>query len=255
MDQELYQEMLDAFHDDHFYYFHTSNKDYSDFIDGMAWVGLMTGVARKLRHYDLAKKGEGYINNILKVGKDARNYAPIKVNDKWQRSDSMPGFYYRMKPQSYAGPFGLAYAVSQGAHIDNPFNIDGTAKMMTSLGLFFGVLVKHVSFLEQHISTMWLAHLHRRKRPAGTMLWMCEENPFFSYIAGKKCDAKYPEPRRYTEGQNVQKKEVQKLHDAKPSTWIFRRDPCKEYKKIGQPLDWTYTRIWQYVGEGLQSLL
>ena len=255
MDQQLYQEMLDAFHDDHFYYYHTSNKEYSDFIDGMAWVGIMTGVAYKLRHMDLAMKGEGYLKNILAVAPDARNYAPIKVNDKWQASNNMPGFYFREKPQSYAGPFGLSYAISQGADIDNPFDVDGVAKTMTSLGLFFGVLVKHLSFLEQHINTIWLAHLHRRKRPAGTMLWMCEENPFYSYIAGKKCDAKYPDPRRYENGRNEETKKVQPLHKCKPSTWIFRRNPCDHYIKEGAPFDWAYTRIWQYVGEGLQSLL
>jgi hypothetical protein len=226
-----------------------------DWIDGLAWSSILCGAALKVGDTEIADLCRGYIRNILIVGKDARNYAPLQVKPDWVASTTMPGFWYVVKPQAFAGPAALTFANNCGAGIETTLDVTLQAKAMVASGFLYGILSKYSVWLRGYIDSMWFAHLMLNKKPASTMLWMTEENPFFAYIAGKKQTAVYPDPRRYTEGVTAAEKSVVPLKDCEPSAWIFRRDPFNRYTRAGIPMQQEYTPIWQLVGDYLQASL
>jgi len=158
-------EVLAAFNPDNFYYYSTDKKEYSNFIDGMAWCGLLLGACLSCGDttaLKIAAMCTEYLRNIMNVGPDARTYAPEQVTDSCTESTSMPSMWYKQKPQSFAGPAGLHFAVSQGAQLDNPFDIMGQAKLFTSMGWLFGYALSWPivgKWLRQHINSVWLAYL------------------------------------------------------------------------------------------------
>lgn len=255
VDSPARPKVLEAFNKDNFYYSHVLPAKFSDFIDGMAWTGILCGAALKVNDIEIADLCRGYIRNILKVGKDARNYAPLQVKEDWVPSTTMPGFWYTVKPQAFAGPAALTFANNCGAGIETDLDVKLQAKMMVAGGFFYGILAKHISALRQHIDSMWFAHLMLNKKPSSTMLWMTEENPLFAYIAGKKQTVTYPDPHRFTEGVTAAEKSIVPLKDCEPSAWIFRRDPFNRYTRAGIPMQQEYTPIWQLVGDYLQDSL
>lgn len=242
------------------YYSHTLPFAYnSGFIDGQAWTSIAWGACLLVGDLELAALFETFNLRLLGVGPDARNYAPAQLSQDWIHSTDLPDYWYLVKPQAFAGPAGIHFAIKCGAKIPDhlmkrvPDPI-GNAKLMVMAGFAFGLLAKY-DFVQQYCNSMWTAHLLLGKKPSSTMMWMCEENPFFSYIAGKKCNVPYPLSTRYTEGTETKEKKIQKLSDCTPSAWVFRRDPFKRYSKLGQPQAQSYTRIWQLVGDYLQSTL
>jgi len=248
--------VLEAFNKENYYYSHTLPFAYSGWIDGMAWVGLLCGACRLVGDTELAEKCEGYLKNLLKVGPDARNYAPMQVDDSWVPSETMEGFWYRKKAQAFAGPAALQFAINCGAKLKTPFNIGFRAWVMRLLNPLFGYLVRWFHWFRQHINSQFIAHLLNGSKPPKSMLWMCEENTFFSYIAGIECQVSYPAVwKRYMEGETVDTDKVQPLRLAKPSAWIFRRWPKDKYE--GQPPYRTesYTPTAMVVGEYLQRHL
>jgi hypothetical protein len=251
------QVVLDAFNEVDGYYNHQKPYGYADYIDGMGHIGVLVGAALMVGDAELAEKGERYLKTLLAVGKDARNYAPLQSKPDWVASTTMPGFYYIQKAQDFAGPAGLNFAVRCGAQTGNPFDIESKAKMLVSLGWLFGYAVKYVSALKQHINSMWLAHLVLCRKPAESMMWMCEENPFYSYIAGKKCSVEHPSLCRFINGDSKTEKQVVPLKNAKPTAWIFRRDPFESYFDADQsgrgPIAYTPTAF--VVADYLQSTL
>lgn len=260
---ELYavrQELLDSFEEENGYYYSSKPYGYSNFIDGMAWVSLLAGASRLVGDTEMELKCVRYVQTIMNVGPDARSYAPMQVTESWVQSTTIDNMWYYPKAQSFAGPAALYFARNQGVNIDGTYDVSdptSTAKLFCSLGFLFGYAVRYLSFLEQHINSMFLAYLLRDKKPASSMLWLCEDNPFFSYIAGQQLATTYPDPRRYIHGETVVRDEVVPLSKRKPSTWIFRLDPRKEYIDMSgdgyQPN--AYTRIWELTAEYLQTVL
>jgi hypothetical protein len=252
--------LLSSINRENFYYSHELPFAYSDWIDGLAWGSLARGAALLKSDFEVADLLFEYTNRIVSIGKDARNFAPIQVKPDWVQSQSIPGLWYNVKPQAFAGPSALNWA-NQCAKkmskpsVTDPFDVKSQAKWMVTGGWLWGMFAKHSEFLRGYIDSMWLAHLMLDKKPASTMLWMCEENQFFSYIAKKKCSVEYPEPHRYTEGVTEMQKTVVPLKDCEPSAWIFRRDPFNKYTRNGVPQPKMYTPIWQVVGDYLQSTL
>ena len=250
--ENVRQEVLAAFGKD-YYFYHRKPYEYEDFIDGMAWVGLLCGAALIAKDTEVVKQCEGYLRNILRVGEDARNYVPVKLNNKYVLS--LTGYYYR-EGQEFAGPAGLHFAVSNGADIDNPYEdkIIGMARARTRWGYPFGWWCKWGKYPRQHINSMFIAYLIQGKRPSSSMKWMTKYNPFFSYIYGKKMTpTAWPEMRRTSRGYNETRKEVVPLHLGKPSSWLFRKDPFSEYVREGEKDQYSYTPIARLTAEYLQE--
>lgn len=251
--------VLQAINPDNFYYSHILPPAYTNWIDGLAWGSLMRGAALLKEDFELASLFYEYTERIMTVGKDARNYAPIKVDEDWLMSSIMPGFWYKRKPQSFAGPVALKWSnrcakLRNKPQVEDPFDIDVKAKLMISTGWLFGSLCRWFEYPRQHINSYWLAYLYFGKKPPKAMLWMAEENPFFSFIAGQKCVVEYPNYCRVSEGYEVVRETVVPISKCEPSAWIFRRDPFREYVRQGS-ITKCYTPIWQVVGDYLQEML
>jgi hypothetical protein len=253
--KEARELVLSAFNPDNYYFSQVLPFGYTNWIDGMAWVGLLCGASYKVGDTELAEKCELYLNRLMHVGPDARNFAPMPVTEEWIKSTKIEGIWFKQKPQSFAGPAGLRFAIDNGAHLNDPFQIKGSARRMVFCGWAFGYLVRWIHWLRQHINSMFLAHLILDKRPASSMMWMCEENQFFSYIARKKCSVEYPPLNRTSSGHTVETDEIVPLAECKPSSWIFRRWPKSRYLREGTPQSSRYTPWWQVVGDYLQSTL
>jgi len=254
--QEARQRVLEAFNDSDYYYNHQIPYGYTNFIDGMAWVGLLCGACHLVNDEKLAEKCEGYLKNLLKVGPDARNYAPMQVSSDWIKSETMEGYWYRKKPQAFAGPAALQFAIYCGAKLDNPFNVKIRAWIMRLLNPAFGYLVRWFHWFRQHIDSQFLAHLINASKPPKSMLWMCETNQFFSYIAGIECEPCYPEVwKRFQNGDTGDVDYVVHLSERKPSAWIFRSWPKGKYTGTPPYEAKSYTPTAQVVGEYLQQHL
>jgi hypothetical protein len=253
--QEVRDQVLSAFNDETYYYSHVLPFGYTNFIDGLACVGLLCGAAYKVGDTEVAQKCERYLNRLLTVGKNARNFAPMPVSDSWIKSKTIPGYWYKEKPQSFAGPVGLRFAIDNGAHLNDPFQIKSKARLMACGGWAFGYLVRWMSWLRQHVNSMFLAYLILGKKPASSMMWLCEENPFFSYIAGEKCSVAYPDMNKVSDGHTEDRDYIVPLEKRKPSAWVFRGWPKSEYIREGVHQGSMYTPTAQLVGDYLQSTL
>jgi hypothetical protein len=248
-------QVIDAFDSATGGYSHVLPKKWSNFIDGLAWVGMCWGACLKKGDNEVAELCERFVKTLLEVGKDARNFAPVQVDTDWVKSTTYPNLWYVAKPQEFAGPAALEFAIQCGAKIKSPFNPMTKARLLVATAGVFGWLCKYIEGLRQHLNSVWMAHLILKKKPASGLLWSAEENPFFSYVAGKKCDVVYPASRRYLVDSETTEKSVVPFQKAKPSAWPFRRDPFKTYVGEGQQEDDSYTPIAQLVGDYLQGTL
>jgi hypothetical protein len=245
--------VLSAF-DEHCCYSNTLPFKHNDFIDGMAWVGLLCGACHKVGDEEIAHKAEVYLKTLLNVGKDARNFAPLKVKDGWKAS-TIDGLYYSEKPQSFAGPAGLTFAIQCGAKINNPFDILGTAKFYAEWSNIYGYILKLPwigGLMRQHVNSVMLGCLISDKKPGKSLKWIYESNPFYAYIAKQKMDVEYPPDTRYADGEEIERNEVQPINKRKPSSWIWKQWPTKEYKIAGNPTK-TYTPTAYVVAHYLQQ--
>jgi hypothetical protein len=227
----------------------------NNFQDGLAWVGMCWGACLKVKDHEVAELCERFCKVLLEVGKDARNFAPVQVDSDWVKSTTYPKLWYVSKPQAFEGPAALEFAIQCGAQIKSPFNPGPTARFMVATASAFGWMSKWSSWLRGYLNSMWTAHLVLKKKPASSMLWSAEENPFFSYIAGNKCDVAYPSMRRYLKSSETSEKKVVPFQKAKPSAWPFRRDPFNSYSGDGEQEQESYTPIAQLVGDYLQRTL
>jgi hypothetical protein len=243
-----------------YYFYHRTPHEYENFIDGMAWIGILCGAAWRAGDKEVAGTCETYLENIIRVGPDARNFMPVRIKETQVESDTMPGYWYTQKAQSYAGPIALAWASSQGASFQGGDDLIDrgwkAARTLTKWGWAFGFLAKHIDWFVQHINTMHLAYLLRSKKPASSMAWMSFDNPFYQYIWGKKLETEYPPMWRDPAGFSEKRKTPVPLKDRKPSSWFFRNDPRVLYQRSharkvpGAP---EYTPVCQLVMEYLNG--
>lgn len=255
--EEVRNEVLNSFNDENGYFYHQYPHGYSNFIDGMAWIGLLCGACLKVGDTELAEKCTRYLNILINVGKDARNFAPFPVKDNWKKSKNIEGLWYKEKPQSAAGPLGLMFAVKNGANIDVPDYLKRKYEIKVNMhrfGFFFGYLVRCIPKLKQHINTMFLSYLLAEKKPSSSMKFLIEENPLFSYIYGRFCNVEYPDNTKLNNVKSTQEDDVVPLKYAEPSSWIFRRDPFKKVVDAEKGI-LKYTRVAELVGDYLQSTL
>ena len=253
---------INAFNQDNHYYNSSSPYGYSNFIDGMAWVGLMVGACMQAGDTHLADMGVQFLNRLLEVGPDARTFAPLQAAPEWIKSITIEGLWYKKKAQSFAGPAGLAFAVKNGAAIATSGRelIDKahkSAKTLRKFGWVFGHLCKWLKWPRQHINSMFLAYLIAEKTPPSSMRWLAADNPFYEYIYGKKLNTAYPDPRKLMQGATKVRKDIVPLAKRKVCTWVFRIFPYNEYVDMNnQGYGYqAYTPIWQVTAEYLQQQL
>jgi hypothetical protein len=225
-------------------YYHKTDYRHHNFIDGMAWCGLLTGAARRKGDKALTELGSFYLGKLLAVGKDARNYALHQVDEEWIASTSMPGYWYLQKPQSFAGPAGLHYA-GLGPR-------PAVAPVFRCIAWVYGLTYP---LFESHLNSIMLAFLIDGKKPPATLEKICLSNPFYAAIYGERVYQEYPPMYRYTEGFSETHNTIVPLANCEPSSWVFRRNPYKEYQCKGVVEQHGYTPIWQVVGEYLQEML
>lgn len=209
--------------------------EYNNFIDGMAWIGLLCGAALKYGDKEVADKCQLFLHTLLRVGKDARAFAPRQVSDNWKRS-KIEDLWYREKPQSFAGPVGLAFAIENGAQLENPFNIKLKAKIFTLLGDLFGKALFWPiigEWMKQHVNSILLAYLILEKKPPRSLDFLAS-NPFYAYIFGEKMTVEYPPDTRYTSGKTIERDDIMPISRWKPSIWIWKNWPYGEYVYDGQ---------------------
>lgn len=248
-------EVLSAFDPESGCYSHELPRRYSNFIDGMAWVGVMCGCALKVGDIELAAACRRYLVTLIEVGADARNYAPME-REGWKPSTTIPGYWYKEKPQSFAGPAGLAFANQCGADIELVWvpDIMSTAKMYVSLGWVFGYACRWVSALRQHVNSIMLAHLVAGQRPASSLSFLNYDNPFYSAISGVSRETDYATPlREWSEEKTVDGSGLVPMRDRKPNAWIFRNWPYTRYTGSGTLSSWYYTPTACLCGAYLQA--
>ena len=250
------EKVLNAYDPDTGYFYSSIPHVYNEYIDGMAWNTVLIAACRKDGDFEHAGLAERYVQTIIDVGKDARTFAPMQVDDDWIASTNIPGLWYIEKPQSHAGPLGLKFAMDNGAKLNVPDYLKEKGKSsikLTMLGWVFGYAVRRISSLKQHINTMFTAYLAKGKKPSRSMRWMYEENPYYSYIGGKKCSDEYPDMRKLVNKTSTKSKTVVPMKFTKPSTWIFRRDPFLRYE--GDHSGQEYVPIARLSAEYLQMTL
>lgn len=231
------EDVLSAF-DDHYCYSNVLPFEYNEFIDGMAWVGLLCGACYLAKDKELAHKSEVYLKTLVNVGKDARAFASTKVGSSWKAS-KVEGLYYKEKPQSFAGPAGLLFANQCGAKIDNNYKIKDTAKFYAEWSNLYGYLLRipwfGKKYMRQHVNSVMLGCLVSKKKPGKSLKWIYESNPFYAYIAGKKMEVEYPPDTKYSKSEEIEHDEIQPINKRMPSSWIWKQWPTKEYKPSGEP--------------------
>jgi hypothetical protein len=223
--------ILDSF-DDRGCYSHEVPFTYSNFIDGMAWIGLLCGACHVAGDDELIKKTERYLSILLRVGKDARNFAPKQVNPEWKKSENIDGLFYLEKPQSYAGPFALQFAIQCGAKLDNPFDKEKSAEFFADWSNLYGYLLNipwfGKKYMRQHLNTIMVACLVSRKKPGESLEWLYKSNPFYAYIAGVNMDVEYPPDTVYSDEKIIEHKDIQEISKREPSPWVWKQWPTKE---------------------------
>jgi hypothetical protein len=234
-------------------YSHVIPFKYTGFIDGMAWNGPLLAGCYLVGDMELALYPEGFLNNLILVGKDARNFGPTdEVPDSWKKSEKMPGFSYKVKPQSNAGPMALYYAIKQGACVDPGWVKDPTshAKLLTRLGWLFGFLP-----IKQHVNTMFFAYMLLGKKPSSSMKWLAYDNPFYLFLYNKQHETEWPNQAKLKNDKLVKQKKKVELKDREPDSWPAKNYPYKKYVGDEPRGDEEYTPICELASIYLQMSL
>lgn len=255
MNPEAARVNISASFDEHYYYSNVVPFEYNDFIDGMAWIGLLCGACHLAKDEELIHKTETFLRTLLNVGKDARAFASRRVELNWKTS-KIGGLFYREKAQSFAGPAGLFFAIQCGAKLDNPFNIKGTAEFYADWSNFFGYLLRvpwfGKKYMRQHLNSVMLGCLVSKKKPGKSLKWLYESNPFYGYIAKKKMDVECPPDGKYAIEKTIEHKKVQPISKREPSAWFWKQWPTKEHKPSGEPIK-RYTPVAYLTAHYLQK--
>lgn len=219
-------DVLDAFDDDGCFY-HTTEQNPEGFIDGMAWIGVLCGASLLAGDEVLTYRCTEYLRTLIQVGQNARNFSTRQI-DGWKPAGWL---WYKEKPQNFAGPAGLWFANMCGAGLKTDWvpNPTTTARLLCAVAWPFGLLVKPVSALRQHINSVMMAHMILRKTPPSNLDFLCEGNPLYSFIAGKPCAVWYVNRELWSDYEEVKSDRVHPLDLRKPSVWPFKSWPYTAY--------------------------
>lgn len=192
---ELREQVIAAFKPREGYTFsHVLPFTYTNFIDGMAWVSVLAGACKVHGDTEIQELSEGYLNNLILSGKDSRNFAPTSDAPAGWKFSEMPGYSYKEKPQAFAGPCALEWAIKQGCNIEPMWvkTVMDKAELYTEVSWLFGYLIKWIKPLRQHVNSVMFAHMLTGKRPPQSMHFLAENNMIYSWLYAEKCEANYP---------------------------------------------------------------
>jgi len=183
----LRQQVIDAFDtENHYAFSHVMPHKYTNFIDGLAWLSILAGSANLVGDNKVMKYCDKWCCFLLEISKDARNFAPVQVDDNWKPSN-VAGIWYKEKPQSFAGP-----CANQWRHGDRSvFNVKTTAMALTFIAPVYGHLVRWIKPLRQHLNSVMFAHMLLNRKPPSSLLFAAKNNMIYSYLYGIKCEAHY----------------------------------------------------------------
>jgi len=223
--------VINSFDQDHMCGFsHVVPFRYTNFIDGMAWVSVLAGASHMVGDTEVENLCVRYLTTLVTVGDDARNFAPFPVKDNWLPSRAFQGYYYKEKPQSFAGPCSYLWASECGCALPTDFvdDVRSTAKLYCWLAPLYGLLVNRLDFLKQHLNSVMFAHMLVGKKPPSSLEWTTKDNPFYAYLYGTTVDFEYS-----------------KHVSAWPAKHVWGYDEDRD----------TYTPVCQLASEYLQSTL
>lgn len=197
MIEEIREKVISAFRPEDEYAF--SNEipfRYNNFIDGQAWVGMLAGAARLAGDSIVESLASKYLTGLSVVGKDARTFAPYKVSGSWLESTAIyfKGYYYKQKPQGFAGPCAIRWAEKLGVYIwpDKKYDyVKYIAMAMVIIAPLFGYLIRFIPYLRQHINSIMFAHFLLGKKPPKSMMFLAKDNMVYSYLYRLPCDTLY----------------------------------------------------------------
>jgi len=251
-------QVIEAFDpENHYFFSQVLPRRATNYIDGLFHIGMLAGAAQIVGDGLVAAQAKCWIMQLLLCGNDARNFANSQVTEDWKYNETQ-GLWVKHKPQSFAGPAAIWWANKHGASIPtaglpNPMF---KAKVFCMLGRLFGHAVKYISWLRQHVNSMFLAYLLLGKKPPASMAWLAYDNPFYRYIYGiKDVVAKFPDPRKYNRGKRIYVDEYVDFKDREPDSWPAKNWPYAKYTREGEPLGWQYTPICELVTYYLQGTL
>jgi len=258
MNPEIARREILASFDKYYCYSNSIPFEHNGFIDGMAWIGVLCGACHLAKDEELIHKTEVYLSTLMNIGKDARTFAPHRISSDWKISKIESRLYYKEKPQSFVGPAGLLFAIQCGSKINNPYNIKDTAKFYADWSNFYGYLLRipwlGKKYARQHLNSVMLGCLVSKKKPGKSLRWICESNPFYAYIAGKKMEVECPPDGKYISSDEIEHKDIQPINKRKPSSWIWKQWPTKEFKPKGNPIK-RYTPVAYLAAHYLQQTL
>ena len=180
-------EVLKSFSDEG-EYSHVIPARIENYIDGMFHIGMLAVAATIVRDNEVANKACEWLQ---KLPQGARNWAVRQPASDWVL---MGGKWCKMKPQSFAGPCAVEWARSVGAHVkQQSHQVHDTAKLLRLVAWPYGVAIRYIKPLRQHLSSVMLAHLLTGKTPPDTLKFAAKKNPLYSYQFGILNFSEYPE--------------------------------------------------------------
>jgi hypothetical protein len=212
-------------------YSHVLPYRQSGYVDGLFHLSMLAGAARIVCDPQVFNKAEFWIRTLLEFGPDARNWWPSLYAGVIECTER--------NAQSFAGPCALAWARKHDANVPTLWpDIAHDARWleMLSPAIFW------LPWFEQHINSAMLACLLTGEKPwcpASLLDW----NPFYSYIADKKCGLQ----------------EIGSIHKPWGSAWLWKQVgifPLFSHTS-SEPFDlsFEYTPVALYVAEALQQTL
>ena len=225
-------------------------QDQVDYIDGLFHMSMLIYAISQLPPEkleggyiptlpDLYTSAKGWIHNLLqfaKPGKFPRAFATRPIDDKYIPTEKAP-YFVRYGNPAFAGPaaFHLVALLFWGKDLEAVKKPTLQAWMMCKAAPAFGYLVRRLSFLRQHVSSMFLAHMLMEKRPPNSMRWLAYENPLYLYQYGVKWFAKWPQTYRQAGSIEETVSGYSSFKDRKPGQWPAKNLPDKVYIGRGAP--------------------
>lgn len=161
--------MLESF-DSYYQYSHVVPFEVTNYIDGMFHVSMIRKAAATAGHDRLVSACDGWLDTLL-LCPDARNWSRL-ARDGWLLHD---GVYYKIKPQSFAGPCAYGYAMGGGPRTQ--------AWLLYAIAPIYLRLAPYSKILDQHTNSIVLSHLLLGKKLPNCS--RIRESAFYSYFAGR----------------------------------------------------------------------
>jgi hypothetical protein len=235
------KKVLQAFNVQNGTYRHVLTDPVIGGIDNLGMLSILAGAAKIAGDTQVQQFAEEWCNTCTSISKNCRNF-DVVPHDGWFNTGE---YYWKEKPQCYAGPFGYEWARNQGCNLPKIWDVP-LAKWIAMVPSIF---IRYLGF-KQHLNTCMVAKLLEGNRPGSSWDWAKEDNAFYSYIAGEKC--RIPQMNIYSSKTTKDVKEIVPIQQRQGSQWIWKQWPftrCIEFT------DREYTPTALLIGEYLQGSL